>query len=125
MPIIAVSDFWKIFEWALSHSKSAKEDQRKLIDGWLDHVYADLKELSDIWLEILDKGVTPKLRERAAGVLIPSQVEPFTRLEGFYRAASQVLPSDNPFREGFFEVSLLSRDPPQFGAGHLLRTDEC
>ena len=76
----------------------------------MDAVYADLKELSDIWLAIATTHwATLHQAKRAVEIveggeeMLISQVVIYTRLAEFYRGASRVLPPDNPFRDVFFD----------------------
>jgi hypothetical protein len=110
MAVVGVSDLWKIFEWAHGLVSGSEADRRKRAEGWLDAVYADLKELSDIWLDIATtQRVSFRQAERALEIVEGderrrmSQSATFTRLSEFYRAASGVLPPDNPFRETFLD----------------------
>ncbi|MGA2115690.1 MAG: hypothetical protein ABSH56_13190 [Bryobacteraceae bacterium] len=111
MAVIGVSDLWKIFEWANGRVSSSEADRRKRAEGWLDAVYADLKELSDIWLDIATNQRVFFRQAKRALVIVEgdqsderhfiSQAVTFTRLTEFYQATSRVLPPDNPFRETF------------------------
>lgn len=110
MTVVGVSDLWKIFEWVHGRVAGSKADRRKRVEAWLDAVYADLKELSDIWLAISTKHrVTFGQGKRAVEIVQGdeatriSQSATFTRLTEFYRGASRVLPPNSPFQETFLQ----------------------
>jgi hypothetical protein len=110
MPVIGVSDIWKMFEWLHGNEKSNREQDHKRVEGWLDAVYVDIKDLSDIWLKVsAGRELSSEQAERGKEILgdieamrIPQSLVS-TSLGQFYRAASQVLRSDNPFRDEFLD----------------------
>jgi hypothetical protein len=70
MPIIGVSDIWKMFEWLHGNEKSNREQDHKRVEGWLDAVYSDINDLSDIWLKIsAGRQLSSKEAERGSEIL--------------------------------------------------------
>jgi hypothetical protein len=107
MPVIGVSDFLKVIEFAFGRYNVSKEERRKHIEGWPDSVYSDLKELSDVWQKIVATNRLSVIEYRYVArkideeVLLHSNIGMTGSLLEFYRAASSVLPEKNPFREDF------------------------
>jgi hypothetical protein len=51
---LAVSDIWKVYEWA----NRRKTDNKAAVVEWLDAVYSDLEEVSKVWIRIADSSET-------------------------------------------------------------------
>jgi hypothetical protein len=110
MPIIGVTDIWKMFEWLHGNEKSNREQDHKRVEGWLDAVYSDINDLSDIWLKIsAGRQLSSEEAERGSEILgdIEAMRTPqalvATSLGQFYRSATQVLRPNNPFRDEFLD----------------------
>jgi hypothetical protein len=110
MPVLGVSDIWKMFEWLHGSVKSNRQEDHKRVEAWLDAVYKDIQDLSDIWLKIsVGRQLSSKQTQRGSKILhdieamrIP-QALVSTSLGQFYRTASLVLHSNNPFRDEFLD----------------------
>jgi hypothetical protein len=113
MAILGVSDLWKMFEWTYGRLTGSEIERRKRVEAWLDAVYADLKQISDIWLEIVkEKRISQSQADAVVRIVKGTNSSTAqlvqtifgTRLEQFYDAASTVLPPENPFRETFIHT---------------------
>jgi hypothetical protein len=111
MSVIGVSELWKIFEWLHGTVKGNRDEYRKRAEAWLDAVYADIKDLSDIWLKLsTGRHLSSKQTKHASEILAETsalriaQSVTYTKLGQFYLSASQVLPyNNNPFRDEFLD----------------------
>lgn len=105
---LSISDLWKVFEYANSQRTKNKE----AVFAWLDAVYKDLEDLSNVWFRIcetLETANEEKELEKAYRILIrrdrPSQAAFSGRLSRFYESASAVLGSRK--MAGFHEDFIL------------------
>lgn len=121
MAFIGVSDLWSIFEWLWAGRRDAYNDKQKKAEEWLDQVHRDLEELSGLWLELSSpkdhsnehhraltlitgpSAPTVPMPDVVPGAKVSHQRIIATRLQMFYRAASRVLPADNPFQSEFLQ----------------------
>jgi hypothetical protein len=74
MPAIGTSDLWKMFEWAHGWLGASKRARHQQIEKWLDAVYADLNELSMLWMELSANRQVARDREIRAGRILASGV---------------------------------------------------
>lgn len=66
MPIISVSDIWKILEYKFSDARR----HRQAVIEWLESVYDDLDELSKIWREMVVQSMAKESDGQARGQAI-------------------------------------------------------
>lgn len=110
MPIVAVSDIWKIFEWV--HGSRNKRDAlaHHAVSEWLDGVLADLRHLSELWAKIVEDvsriGDDPRRISSVPPELLGMlniQLATGERLKSFYYAAPRVLGGKTTvdYRESF------------------------
>lgn len=109
---VSVADVWKMFEWA----NSRKAKNKEAVCEWLDAVYKDLEDISNVWAKICETLETAdEEKEIGKGIEITlrhsglSQEMFASRLRSFYKSASLVLREKQSveFRENF--VGQLSR----------------
>lgn len=112
MALIGVGDLWKMFEWA--HGREARN--RKAIEEWLDAVYTDLSDLSQVWIKISSMAAAvPREDWRQVFAVFRRGADPQSqsvlagRLEEFYRSASAVLHQQGRVRFGDSFVDHLGR----------------
>jgi hypothetical protein len=96
MSVIGVSELWKIFEWLHGTVKGNRDEYRKRAEAWLDAVYADIKDLSDIWLKLsTGRHLSSKQTKHASDVLAETsalriaQSVTYTKLGQFYLLAAR------------------------------------
>ena len=106
---LGVSDVWKMFEWA-NHKKA---DNKAAVTEWLEAVYSDLNELSEVWIKIASALETADVDGEVAEAfeIINRRSDALSqrmfreRRVQFYESASSVLPlpKKTEFRDSFIE----------------------
>jgi hypothetical protein len=105
MPLISVSDLWKMFEFA----NGRKAADKAAVSKWLSAVYDDLEELANHWRALCGSMVDSKQdRQCILHILnikpLPN-VRSFSRLKAFYDSGSLVLGARHPeFRDTFLDA---------------------
>jgi hypothetical protein len=129
MGVIGIADVWKMFEWAHKEWRGPKTQRKAAAIEWLEEVRKELRDLSEIWIEICNKiedgrlKTLPDIRAHpGVSLYLDLEVEPGValiqqrinyQLRNFYQSASRVLVGQDKFQRDFLyalKTLLIERD---------------
>jgi hypothetical protein len=118
MPVIGVSDVWKMFEWLHKERDASRVQRKAAVIEWLEAVNKDLIQLSDLWSRMSNAGESDAaLRGHRIieGYYFSLQSNAASRLRAFYQSATLVIGGkvEERFQSNFMNALgalLLERD---------------